>query len=47
MYGTIARIRAKPGAEKQLVEMSKSEQDLQIPGFIGQYIYRMNADPNE
>ena len=47
MYGTIARLRAKPGAEKQLLEMTKRESGLHIPGFIRQYIYRLNADPNE
>ena len=47
MYGTVARIRVKPGAEKQLVELTRSESALQIPGFIGQYLYRMNANPNE
>jgi quinol monooxygenase YgiN len=47
MYGTVARLRAKPGAEKKLLEMTKSESGLQIPGFISQYVYRMNADPNE
>jgi len=47
MYGTVARIRAKPGADKQLLEMTKSESALQIPGFVGQYLYRMNANPNE
>src|SRR5574341_971442 len=47
MYGTVARIRVKPGADKLLLEMTKSESALKIPGFIGQYVYRMNADPNE
>ena len=47
MYGTVARIRVKPGAEKQLVELTRSESALQIPGFVGQYLYRMNANPNE
>ena len=47
MYGTVARIRVKPGADKQLLELTKSESALKIPGFIGQYVYRMNADPNE
>jgi quinol monooxygenase YgiN len=47
MYGTVARIRAKPGVEKQLLEMINEEQELQIPGLISQYFYRMDADPNE
>ena len=47
MYGTVARIRAKPGAEKQLVEFTKNESAVKIPGLIGQYAFRMDADPNE
>jgi heme-degrading monooxygenase HmoA len=47
MYGTVARIRAKPAAEEKLIEFTKNEQDLWIPGLIGQYVYRMNVDPNE
>ena len=47
MYGTVARIRVKPGAEKQLIEMSQNESDLQMPGYVSQYVYRMDVDPNE
>lgn len=47
MYGTVARIRAKPGSEKRLVEFAKNESALKIPGLIGQYVFRMDADPNE
>ncbi len=47
MYGTVARMRLKPGMEEQMRAMSEAENDLQIPGFIGQYVYRMDNDPNE
>lgn len=47
MYGTIARLRLKPGAEKKLLEISQSESGLKIPGYIAQYVYRMDNDPNE
>jgi len=47
MYGTIARMRIKPDAEKQFIEFTKDESDLNIPGFIAQYVYRMDNDPNE
>jgi len=47
MYGTVARLRIKPGAEKQLIEMSRQESGLNIPGYIAQYVYRMDKDPNE
>ena len=47
MYGTVARIRVKPGMADRLMAMDQQEQSLNIPGFVGQYVYRMDADPNE
>ena len=47
MYGTIARCRVKPGSEKKFIEMTRDEQELPIPGLFGQYVYRMDANPNE
>jgi heme-degrading monooxygenase HmoA len=47
MYGTIARYRLKPGAEAQLEEQSRIFQAAKVPGFVGTYIYRMDADPHE
>lgn len=47
MYGTIARCRVKPGAEKKFIELARDEQALHIPGLLGQYVYRMDANPNE
>jgi heme-degrading monooxygenase HmoA len=32
--------------EKQLVEFSRMESALKIPGFIAQYVYRMDVDPD-
>jgi quinol monooxygenase YgiN len=47
MYGTIARFRVKPGMEEQLMQVGLEEQAAQIPGWIAQYVYRMDANPNE
>lgn len=47
MYGTVARLRVKPGKEKELVELSQDESGLDIPGYIVQYVYRMDNDPQE
>ena len=47
MYGTVARMRLKPGMEDQMRAMSEAENDLQIPGFVSQTVYRMDTDPNE
>jgi heme-degrading monooxygenase HmoA len=46
MYGTIARMRLKPGAEEEIARLSR-EDAPQIPGFAFQYVYRMDADPSE
>lgn len=46
MYGTVARLRIKPGMEEQLLEFDRKEQAANIPGYVGAYTYRMDADPN-
>jgi hypothetical protein len=41
-------MRIKPGAEAQLIDLSSREfTEAQIPGLVAQYIYRMDADPDE
>ena len=47
MYGTVARMRLKSGAEAAMQAMSKEYEGVTIPGSIATYIYRMDADPNE
>ena len=46
MYGTIARLRLKPGMEARLRELL-GELRPQIPGLVFDHLYRMEADPNE
>lgn len=46
MYGTIARMQVKPGAESQLAELEKGYESLDIPGFVASYVYRMDNNPN-
>jgi heme-degrading monooxygenase HmoA len=45
MYGTIARMQIVPGAEETLRQMSAQEMD--IPGFRFQHVFRSDADPQE
>jgi quinol monooxygenase YgiN len=45
MYGTIARMQVKPGAEAELMALS-GEFEGQIPGLLGTYVYRSDEDPN-
>ena len=46
MYGTIAKLKAKPGAIKALKSMAAAE-SLKARGAIASYVYQMDADPNE
>jgi quinol monooxygenase YgiN len=46
MYGTIARMRIKPGKEEELRRLG-NDMAPQIPGFVFQHVYRMDTDSNE
>ena len=46
MYGTVARLTIKPGKEAEFMAQGQNEDDLKVPGHIGELIYRMDADPN-
>jgi quinol monooxygenase YgiN len=47
MYGTVARMRAKPGVEAQLADQMRAFEQAHVPGSVVTYVYRMDADPNE
>jgi quinol monooxygenase YgiN len=47
MYGTVARLRAKPGAIEQLREFANREQGNAPPGSVALLVFQMDADPNE
>jgi quinol monooxygenase YgiN len=46
MYGTVARIRVKPGALDELKNWSP-EEDEQASGAVALYAYQMDDDPSE
>lgn len=46
MYGTIARMRMKPGMEAQMREI-ENENASSTPGFLFTHMYRMDKDANE
>lgn len=46
MYGTIARIRIKPGREAELERLSR-EENAEVSGILFQHVYRMDTDPQE
>lgn len=45
MYGTIARMQLKPGAEQQLQQVQQDIAAAKVPGFVAAYIYQTDADP--
>lgn len=45
MYGTVARMKLKPGGVEALMRMSEGQE--RPPGAVAFYAYRMDADPNE
>lgn len=47
MYGTVARLRTKQGAEGQLDEQLRAFEAARVPGAVAAYVYRRDADPNE
>jgi heme-degrading monooxygenase HmoA len=47
MYGTVARIRLKPGKEAEMMELSRHFENRRIRGHVADFVYRMDADPNQ
>ncbi|HEU5368687.1 MAG TPA: antibiotic biosynthesis monooxygenase family protein [Ktedonobacterales bacterium] len=47
MYGTVARLRLKPGAEARFIEIGRAFESAHIPGHVATHVYRTDADPNE
>lgn len=45
MYGTIARLRLKPGAQEDMQRLG-GERPTEIDGFVFQHVYQTDADPN-
>ena len=47
MYGTVARMRVKAGAESRITELFGQYETLKVPGYVGLTVYRLDDDPNE
>ena len=47
MYGTIARLRLKPGMEARIQAEMDQFESQDVPGFVSTTIYRSDSDPNE
>lgn len=46
MYGTVARFHLKPGMQRKLVEHLSTFSELNVPGFIAEYVYQIDNEPN-
>jgi antibiotic biosynthesis monooxygenase (ABM) superfamily enzyme len=47
MYGTVARFRIKPGMEQRLLQLNESYKGLDVPGYRGETVYRLDSGSNE
>jgi quinol monooxygenase YgiN len=47
MYGTIFRLRVKPGAGDQVSREMQSQADESIPGHVATVAYQSDARPDE
>jgi quinol monooxygenase YgiN len=46
MYGTVARMRVKPGMLQALRELTFSEDMTNIPGLVNTTVYQLDSDPD-
>ncbi|HEV2685284.1 MAG TPA: antibiotic biosynthesis monooxygenase [Actinomycetota bacterium] len=49
MYGTVARMKVKPG-ELELLQKTMQDWDAQggtVEGAVATYVYKLDSDPNE
>lgn len=47
MYGTVARLRVKSGAEDKFVGVWRALEAFHPTGHVATHVYRMDANPNE
>ena len=47
MYGTVARLRAKPGAQAEIAALARELQGVKIPGMVADYLYHLGSAADE
>jgi quinol monooxygenase YgiN len=47
MFGTVARMKFKPGAYEQMQEIMKGFEQRGVKGFLFNAVYRSQSDPDE
>ena len=46
-YGTVARMRVKPGMEQAFIQAVKETESVPVPGVVRVYLYQTDADSRE
>ena len=48
MYGTVARMKTKPGVGPELMRIGELFNQMvpDVPGYIGEYVYQLDSDEN-
>jgi hypothetical protein len=47
MYGTVARLRAKPGTQAEIAALARETQGVKIPGMVADYVYQLDNAAHE
>ena len=47
MYGTVARLQVKPGADARLNELTRNFGAFHVPGFVASHLYQTDAGASE
>ena len=47
MFGTVAKMKLKPGSYEKVMETMKAFEGQQAKGFVSNAVYRSQSDPDE
>ncbi len=47
MYGSVARLRLKPGAEARMQELSKEFEEARVPGYVSELVFKLDSGSDE
>jgi quinol monooxygenase YgiN len=47
MYGTVAKMRVKAGAEQEFLRVAQETESVPVAGIMAVYVYQMDADSRE
>jgi antibiotic biosynthesis monooxygenase (ABM) superfamily enzyme len=47
MYGTVAKMRVKAGAQDEFLRVTNEIEGVAVPGMAAVYVYQMDADNRE